>query len=235
MDLTSYRVRCPSALLTIPRDTNERDYIELLRELIAPQAFDPYGVQIAGSENEARVIRSGQLSSLYLRDVQETALTQFLEDHADLLKKALGVEEMFFQPKLIWAEGGSPDEQAIQPDLIARKRNGTWLVVDFKLPLLNREKVTAGRHRRRRFIYPVADGIAQLHNYHDYFGHAANRSLAAQKLGQEIVDPELMLVVGSSENVDLTEVNEALRAYKPTSIVDYDTLIRLSLRVHETS
>jgi hypothetical protein len=105
----------------------------------------------------------------------------------------------------------------------------TAFVIDFKLPLLSKTSVTTGGHRRRRFIYTISDGIAQLHNYHEYFEYDANRRSGAAKLGEEIRDPKLMLVVGTSENVNLTEANEPKRALKPIDIVDYDTLIRLSL------
>ncbi len=157
-------------------------------------------------------------------------MTQFLEDHADIIKKALKAEKIFFQRSLPWEEGNpDPKEKAIQPDMIVRRMDGTWWIIDFKLPLLNEPSITTGGHRRRRFVYTVADGVAQLHNYREYFDYQSNRRFAAATLGDEIRDPQLMLIVGSSENVDLTEVNEAKRALKPIDIMDYDTLIRLSL------
>jgi hypothetical protein len=214
----------------VPADIESPELSEALRQVITTRLGELPGVLLVREGLQESVAQAGQFANLYLQGAQETTLTSFLEDHSDIIKQALQASSISFQPDLIWYEGNpDPDEEAIQPDVILRREDGSWLIVDFKLPLLNKESITSGGHRRRRFTYTVADGIAQLHNYREFFDYDANRQNASARLGGEVRDPQLMLVVGTSENVDLTEVDEAMRALKPIDIVDYDTLIRLAI------
>jgi hypothetical protein len=202
---------------------------DLGRSLNIP-SIELAGVTIVPEGKRQSLVLAAEFSSLYLQDVEETTLTQFLAGHEDMVKRAFGADRVFFEQSLPWIDG-NPDETElfIRPDVIVRRSNGSWLIVDFKLPLLDKDKLTAGRRARRRFIYTVNDGISQLANYADYFGSAANQAAAAEILGEVVSNPSVALVVGSSENVNITEVNEAKRSLKDIDVVDYDTLIRLSL------
>ena len=173
---------------------------------------------------------AAEFASLYMQDVQETTLSQFLTNHEEVIKRAFSADRVFFEQSLPWLDGNpDPDEINIRPDLIARKKDGSWTVVDFKLPLLDKSRVTTGKRARRKFIYPINDGISQLFNYADYFNYQKNRDAAAAILGDQFSNPQLALVVGTDENVNLTEVDEAKRSYKPVDIIGYDMLIRLYL------
>lgn len=223
------RARYINLFLAIPAELESQEAINALRELVAVQSDIP-GVQIVNQGHQEAIVQAGQLANLYLRGVQETTLTQFLEDHSEIIQRALDAKQIFFQPLLAWHEGNSdPTEVAIQPDIIMRRSDDQWFIIDFKLPLLTKASITTGGHKRRRFIYTVADGVAQLHNYRAFFEHQANREAALSILGEEVHDAQLMLIVGTSENVDLTEVDEAMRPLKSVKIVDYDTLIRMSV------
>lgn len=224
------RARYTNLLVVVPIGLSARQLSEMLRANIPYRGMAYSGLQVVRSGSQEAIAQAGQFANLFLQGMQETTLTQFLEDHSEIIMKALRAEKLFFQPKFSWQEG-NPDssEESIQPDLIIRRVDGTWCVIDFKLPLLKHASVTTGGHRRRRFIQPIADGVAQLHNYREYFDYRSNRLSAAVKLGEEVRDPNLMIVVGNSENVDLVEVNEAMRALKPIDIMDYDAFIRLSL------
>ena len=224
------RARYTTLLVAIPRSMEAQQFSKMLKEYIPSRRHPHAGIQIARPGPDEAIAQAGQFANLYLQGLRETTLTQFLEDHADIIKKALNAEEVFFQAEFTWHDGNpDPNEKSIQPDLIIHRADGTWYIIDFKLPLLDHKSVTTGGHRRRRFVHPIADGVAQLHNYREYFDYEPNRRSAAIKLGEQIRDPNLMLVVGTSENVDLTEVSQAMRALKPIDIVDYDALIRLSV------
>ncbi|OYW25745.1 MAG: hypothetical protein B7Z49_00680, partial [Hydrogenophilales bacterium 12-63-5] len=80
---------------------------------------------------------------------------------------------------------------------------------------------------RRRFIDYVEEGISQLANYREYFKYPRNAALAKQKYGIEVNDPMLILVVGSWENVDVDEVNQACRKYRNVGVIDYDTVCQM--------
>jgi len=222
------RARYTNLFFAAPTDINSKELSEAFDQLTRGPNHLP-GILHVRRGHQEMVAQSGQFANLYLQGAKEPTLTQFLEDHAEIVRRALRASSIFFQPDLLWHEGNpDPTEEAIQPDMILRRQDGTWLIIDFKLPLLHKGSITTGGHRRRRFTYTIADGIAQLHNYREFFQYQANRQKAAAKLAAEVHDPQLMLVVGTSENVDLTEVSEAMRALKPIDIVDYDTLIRLA-------
>jgi len=223
------RARYINLFLVIPAELESQEAINALRELVRIQGDLP-GVQIVSRGHQEAIAQAGQLANLYLRGVHETVLTQFLEEHSEIIQRALGAKQIFFQPLLAWHEGNEdPSEAAIQPDIIMRRSDGQWFIIDFKLPLLTKSTITTGGHKRRRFIYTVADGVAQLHNYRVFFEYRTNREAAVSVLGDEVRDAQLILIVGTSENVDLTEVDEAMRPLKPVEILDYDTLIRMSV------
>jgi hypothetical protein len=224
------RARFTNLLVAVPRDIEAQELSGVLRELAGDDPNYLPGVQIVEQGQQESIVQAGQFANLYLQGLQETTLTQFIEDHFEIIKYALNADQIFFQLNLPWRERNpDPTEEAIQPDIIMRQKDGTWFIIDFKLPLLTKASVTTGGHRRRRFIHTIADGIAQLHNYREYFDYKANRREAFTRLREEVQEPQLMIIVGTSENVDLTEVDEAMRALKPIDIVDYDTLIRLFL------
>lgn len=95
----------------------------------------------------------------------------------------------------------------------------------------NKQRITKGRHSRRRFIDCVEEGLAQLANYEEYFKFRRNVEWALSKYKVKINNPNLILVVGSYENASKDEINEATRRLKPNyQIIDYDTLNSLFLK-----
>src|SRR5207248_228168 len=209
----------------------QADREELVRDLNSTlslqPARSPIGIQVApGSDQQAHV--AAGFTSLYLLGAAEPTLTEFLEQHDDVIRRVFHAEEIFYQQELPWQEGNSePSEESIQPDILVRRLDGTWIIIEFKLPLLDRQRITKRERRRRGFIDAVDEGISQLFNYQDYFSFPANREVARSLLGQSPSTPELVLVVGNSENVNGTEVREAQRSRRPFVLIDYDSLIGL--------
>ena len=84
---------------------------------------------------------------------------------------------------------------------------------------------TKGGHSRRRFIDYVGEGIAQLANYKQYFSYPANANYAKGKYGVETNSPQLILIIGNYENVDIQEIKEASRHMRDNyTIIDWDSL-----------
>jgi hypothetical protein len=189
------------------------------------------GIQIVPEGTAEVQVLAAEIANLYLQGVVETTITEFLEAHDHVIRSAFNAVNVFYQRHLPWIEGNSdPKEKSIQPDVIYQGKDGAWNVVDFKLPLLDTEKLTTGRHARRGFIYPVRNGIDQLANYVHYFTFDANQEAAAKILGAKVIDPRPTLVVGSYENVDMAPISEAMRGTMDFEIVDYDLLLRLFVK-----
>jgi hypothetical protein len=208
-------------------EANFREFRTDLEPYLALPSQRLSGVQSLRVTDETRQLAAG-LMSLYLQNVRETTLTTFLERHDEIVRVAFDADHVFHQPSLSWRDGAfGPTEKAIIPDMIVRTRLGTWSIVDFKLPLLDKPGLTKGPRRRRRFVDAVGEGISQLANYAEYFSTPGNRNAAAEQFGESFENPDLVLVVGNFENYDLAEVEEAKRTYRPVEVIDYDSLVRL--------
>ena len=132
-----------------------------------------------------------------------------------------------YQPKLDWIEGNPDDsEKAIILDLMLERDDGYFDICDLKLPKLERESITQGERRRRRFIQDVEEGFSQLANYQDYFNFEKNRNFAWSKYKIMISNLRLTLVLGNYDNANREKIQEASRKYQgtPYNIIDYDTL-----------
>jgi hypothetical protein len=203
---------------------------DLSRSLVLTPGRLLPGVQMAPANRWEAMYLAASFTNLYLQDVHETTVTQFLEAQGEVIQRAFSAQSVFYQKSLPWRDGNpNPDEEAIQPDIILCTHDGQWKIVEFKLPLLDQTALTVGARKRRGFNYSVSNAIEQLFNYEEYFHFEANCQAAAEVLGEAPIDPQLVLVIGSSENVDMTKINEAKRSRKPFDLIDYDSLMRLYL------
>lgn len=180
---------------------------------------------------DARLVVGEQLQSMFLfPNLRETTVGEFIMRHPDVVKKAFKTNHFEYEPYLEWLEhDGTCEDYAINPDLLVQREDGFYDIYDLKTALLERRSITKASRNRRRFIDYVEEGISQLANYREYFKYPENAALAKRKYGIEVNDPKLVLIVGSWENVDADEVNQACRKYKNVSVVDYDTLCHMFL------
>ncbi len=103
--------------------------------------------------------------------------------------------------------------------------DGSFDIYDLKTAAIDKQSITKGGHRRRRFIDYVQEGIAQLVNYKEYFKFEKNQQLAQQKYKIKVSEPTLILVVGNYDNAEKEEIREASRTLpEKCYIIDYDTL-----------
>jgi len=191
-----------------------------------------YGVYFCSQDSVQAQTLSGQFANLFLiPGLREPNIGYFLKNNPSFVHNALSCTDFFHEQRLDWINGSSHSGQKyIQPDLLLKLANGHWDICDLKKPLLDKANITKGKPSRRRFIDYVAEGIAQLAAYEDYFKHKINADYAVKKFGITVDNPQLVLVVGNYENTDIYEVKEAARVLKPNyTIIDYDTLNANSL------
>lgn len=183
----------------------------------------------AGFEDVANI---SALQNVYITDgYRETLIGDILSSSPGILRSAFDVLDFVYEPYLEWVE--KPERStdiAINPDFIMWRSDGTSIILDLKLAKVDKKRLVKGDRKRRRFVDYVVEGISQLSNYYEYFDFEGNRSFAYKKYGIRIESPQLILVVGSMENLSADEVNEAMRAYRDISIIDYDTLVSSFLK-----
>lgn len=224
------RVRYFQAALIIDRTMSSS---ELQRQLTSrfPPGRDTALLAPTFNQNLAVLTTAANFASLAsISNIGETTITRFLEANEAILAIALGGERIIAQPILEWLEGNpDPEEQAVQPDFLLIDSDGQAHICEVKLPLLERQSLTAGKHKRRRFVNPVVDGLAQLANYQEYFSIQSHRDLLTEKYGVNIENPRSILIVGSEENFDAEEARQAKRMLGAVEVFDYDTVRALYL------
>lgn len=231
-----YRVKyILHAVIVHKKHPKEKYASDLLNRLDKPlrTTNDLYGVHYIPKPPYEDFALSGQFANLFLLPkLREPRIGEFLKKHPLFIRRALSCKNCLYNKKFKWIEGNpDPEEEYIQPDLMLEREDGFFDICDLKTAALDKQRVTKGRHRRRRFIDYVEEGVAQLANYEEYFRFKRNAEWSWSKHKVKVNNPNLILVVGSYENASKAEINEATRKLKPNyQIIDYDTLNSLFLR-----
>lgn len=230
-----YRVKHILYAEIISKDFSETDYIaDLITRHSKPvyKTDELFGIHYVENSSYQNYAISGQFANTFLLpQIRETRIGEFLNTHSSFICKALNYEDILYNKKFDWIEGNpNPDEKSIQPDLLLKKTDGTYDICDLKTALIEKSKITKGKHRRRQFIHYVDQGTSQLANYAEYFTFKKNADWAWSKYKVKVNNPRLILIVGNYENTNRDEVNEASRKLKSNyEIIDYDTLNALFL------
>lgn len=222
---SAVRVKHLQQAVVIHRTTIPDQYSNYLRGFESSR--NPYGIQFINSRDEESYRVGSQFANIFLfPGLRETTIGEFLKSHPEFIKTAFCTPRFEYEPYFKWQEG-NPDveEQAINPDLLIQRPDGYFDIYDLKLALLNKAKLTKGKRRRRRFVDYLAEGVAQLAHYADYFKFPKNQDYALEKYQISVRDPHLVLVVGNFENVNRAEIDEACRMLKNFEIIDYDTIL----------
>lgn len=200
------------------------------RTTLATTANTIAGVNFYEKKEDGRRLVGSHLQSMVLTPhLHETSIGQFFDSHPEILAGALGSVDYIYENSFEWKENiQGNDDQFIRPDMLIRRADGYYDIVDFKTALLEKSSLTKAEMKRRRFIDGVNEGLAQLANYENYFQIAKNADYAMEKFKVQIKDPNLFLIVGNYDNASDTEIKEALRPFKQnTTVLDYDSIIQL--------
>lgn len=225
-----YRVKHILQIEIIHKKHSKNNYLEDLFSRFNEPWYSTnnlHGVHFIPSESLQGYILSGQFSNLFLLPgLRETTIGKFLETHPNFIKRAFSCKGFLYEPEFNWIEGNvDTTEKSINPDLMLERNDGFFDICDLKTAALDKIRITKGKRRRRQFIDLVDNGIAQLANYDDYFKYKKNKEYAQSKYNVKVNNPTLYLIVGSYENANKVEIEEAKRALKPQyRIIDYDTL-----------
>lgn len=188
-------------------------------------------------ENADRdLIMAGQLlNTVFINRLRETTIGEFLNQHPEIIKNSLQTRRFIYEPTLPWVEKHSDNpHKSINPDLLIERDDGYFDIYDLKLALIDIKNITTGGYRSRAFIQYVEKGLGQLANYEEYFKSAANQKDAYKRYGIRVNNPNLVLVVGSFNNVNKEEIEQASRKLRSNfSIIDYETLIQLFLKARK--
>ncbi|ADB35210.1 hypothetical protein Kfla_6207 [Kribbella flavida DSM 17836] len=209
--------------IAIHRSEPADKYREFLQRLVnSAEHLDPVGTfSVAGGEAE-QLLKAAPFASTYLHDLQKLTTAEFLNQHEEILLSAFGATRVIAEPFLEWQDGTpGADEVAVTPDFILERADGSHVVGDLALAVLE----TSGGKKRRRSL-GLRDGAERLARFQEYFAGPENRAFVQAKYGVEVTDPRTVLIVGSPDlPVDFHEATHATAV----EVVDYDTLLQIYL------
>jgi hypothetical protein len=209
---TSIRVHWTFFALAIHRSEPADKYLDHLRNFVtAAPHLDPVGTLSAPRGDEG--LKSAAFTSTYLaHGLQDATAEEFLTEHESILLSAFDATRLIPRPIFEWQDGEST-AQALTPDFVLERADGTHIIGDLGLPLREPGK----KHRRSA---TVSEGAAQLARFDEYFSTPENRAFAQTKYG--VSEPRKVLVISSQQTVAADEATDV-------EIVDYDTILRLYL------
>jgi hypothetical protein len=224
----AFRLKHTHFLAAIRKDVGPQTVLAQLTSLFK-EGEPPRLIQGAPSKLAVRRIIASQFQGLYLApQFRETTIGAFLDQHRDILTIALGARRVVYEPHLPWlASAPSAENKPINPDFLLERDDGDWDICDLKTAALHRQSLTKGSRSRRRFVDYVAEGLAQLSHYREYFTYPENSHFAEQKYSVRLRHPDLILIVGHYGNFDPAAVLEARRSMAEVTVIDYDTLVGL--------
>jgi antiviral defense system Shedu protein SduA len=229
--LGAVRVKHILHMTIVRKSMLAKQYEQWLRKFLCEETILS-GVLTCKSDRAQDYMLAGQFANIFLFNrLRETTIGEFLKTNPEIIIRAIGTKQFVYEPYLLWVDGPPENtDPAINPDLLIERDDGYYDIYELKTAVLDRESITKGMRRRRRFIDYVEEGIAQLSNYAEYFKYSKNRQFALEKYNIRVDNPNLVLVVGNMENADKAEVEEACRRLNRITIIDYDSLMQLFLR-----
>lgn len=234
------RVKHILNLIIIQNELSALEYEQWMKDFLYERKVDNNGriyrevrgVHTCYQGKEHDFVVAGQFANTFLfNKLRETTIGEFIKLHPKIIQRAIGVRKFVYEPELPWLEANFANtDKSINPDLMIEREDGHYDIYDLKTAALEKENITKGQRRRRRFIDYVEEGVAQLANYAEYFTFSKNCEYALKKYGIKVRNPNLILVVGNYDNVNKTEVEEACRRLSSNiNIVDYDSLLQMFL------
>lgn len=222
-----YRLRYIHQLMMFNSELNEDEISSDMGYFIENERNEVFGVHYFPDEKELPWIKASYLMNLVLNDkIHETTIGDYLNDHSDILLKALGYKGIIYEPSLEWLEKtcDNPDSY-INPDALLQREDGFYDICDFKKGLTKRKSLTKDERKRRRFVDEVNEGLAQLDNYEEYFTYSLNAQHAIERFNVNVSSPMKILIIGNIENAKQDEIKQSLRGRSNVLVVDYDSLV----------
>lgn len=152
----------------------------------------------------------------------EQDFQRFFERHSHFFRK-WDYRQVY--PQVYLSRGKSP----LVPDFILTDRRlQKAAIIDLKLP---RPKLVRRQRNRDRFSAAVMEARTQLLRYRDWFRDPSNRQYLKDKLGMEVYEPHLAVVIGrSSEFSDAFERQQLAADNRDIEIVTYDDMLSFAER-----
>lgn len=130
----------------------EKAHKDFLSPIISSSEAQVHGV-LTSDLSEEDVIVASQLQKLYIsRGVHETTIGDFFRTHPEIAKKTFCTDLFLYEQTLnIVDDNGNFGFQALNPDLIIRRPDGYFDILDLKLAKVDKASLFQGRNPRRRF------------------------------------------------------------------------------------
>ena len=149
---------------------------------------------------------------------REHEFQRYFEKHANFFRR-WDYREVYAQTYLSRLDAGP-----LVPDFILTNRDAQRAaILDLKLP---KPTIVRRQPNRDRFTAAISEARAQLLRYRDWFREADNRRMLKSKVGMEIYEPHLMVIIGRSTEFQDEFDRQRLAADNPgIEVVTYDDML----------
>lgn len=191
---------------------------------LATYIYQAYGIGSIDKRREAIETLTKKMSSfeelISKPGVKEkNDLQRFFERNPEFLFFGTRYRKIF--PQVLLGREKRPD---LKPDFfLERVVDGYCDILDIKLP---EKKVLVGPEERRRFAYEVQAAIAQVDEYREYFEDPQNRIEIEKNRGLKVYKPTILVLIGHSENIDVTDLIRIRDRQKYGEVITYSELLR---------
>jgi hypothetical protein len=156
------------------------------------------------------------------RDARESDFQTFFEQHAEFLTAYQYADA---HPHLVLAR---ENEGPLIPDFLLEPfdQNGLADLLELKLPNV---PIVVGTKDRRRLSAKVAEAVAQLHTYGDYFDDPRNIASFRERYGLTVYRPRMFVLIGRRPALDPIVMR---RLEGDVTLWTYDDIIDRARRLH---
>lgn len=188
-----------------------------LAALQLPKFPKPTEIELNLKSLSARITQFQGL--IYKPRLKELELQSFFEKDPVFLSFGTKYRKLF--PRILLKKTNGKD---LIPDfLLERVTDGFCDILDIKLP---RKRILAGSEERKRFTSEVGMAIAQVHEYREYFDDRSNIREALCKYGLSVYKPDVMVLIGSGQNVKKEDIIAVVDRYRYVKVVTYDDILK---------
>ncbi|MFZ2277442.1 MAG: Shedu anti-phage system protein SduA domain-containing protein [Prosthecobacter sp.] len=158
------------------------------------------------------------------QDVSELEITNYIEQHTEILGLVFGCHRIEPQVELKWQF--QTERPNLQPDFMIEGMDGFFDIIDFKLPRLN-SKPIVGSANREHPSFEVDSAIAQVTAYQSWCEQEVNRRWLEAEKKIKVKNPKTILIMGHKHQFS-AESRQELQKSRNTRIVTFDEVIEMA-------
>lgn len=182
------------------------------------------GHRVPGYKIELHKKLNEFIELINLPNINEPAITKFLEVNPEILQISFGANRLNSQVKFEWQyQTEKPD---LKPDFLIERMDGFCDILEFKLPKLKSEPIV-GSTVREHPSFEIDSAIAQIDQYDEWCSQEINRQWLEKNKNIKILCPIKYLIIGHSKKFNPQD-RQKIRSTRNIVVFTYDEFIEMA-------